>query len=127
MEQPAPKRQRRESNLVIYGHDDCTRHETAGDGEAEHQESPARLAAIAVALQNYATRRDFSPASREVLLRVHSARYLDAVSSIDVRGRLSPTLRTLRQALGAGWMGSLQAQRPGAVASRPSETRADAR
>ena len=79
---------------MIYAHDDCARHETTGDGEPEHQESPARLAAIAAALQNYDTRRDFAPASREALLRVHSARYLDAVSSIDARGRLSPTLRT---------------------------------
>ena len=94
MEQPAAKRQRRDTSLVIYGHDDCARHVTAGDGDAEHQESPARVAAIAAALQNYATRRDFSPASREALLRVHSARYLDAVSSIDARGRLSPVLRT---------------------------------
>ena len=91
---PAAKRQRRESSLVIYCHDDCARHVTASDGDAEHQESPARLAAIAAALQNYATRRDFAPASREALLRVHSARYLDAVSSIDARGRLSPVLRT---------------------------------
>ena len=90
---PAPKRQRRDTSLVIYGHDDCARHETS-DGDAEHQESPARLAAIAAALQNYATRRDFAPASREALLRVHSARYLDAVSSIETRGRLSPMLRT---------------------------------
>ena len=94
MEQPPPKRQRRDASIVIYGHDDCARHVTAGDGDAEHQESPARLAAIAAALQNYATRRDFAPASREALLRVHSARYLDAVSSIDARGRLSPMLRT---------------------------------
>lgn len=94
MEQPAPKRQRRESNLVIYCHDDCARHETTSDGEPEHQESPARLAAIAAALQNYATRRDFAPASREALLRVHSARYLDAVERIDAHGRLSPMLRT---------------------------------
>ena len=94
MEQPASKRQRRESSPVIYCHDDCARHVTTGDGEAEHQESPARLAAIAAALQNYARRRDFAPASREALLRVHSARYLDAVSSIDARGRLSPMLRT---------------------------------
>ena len=91
---PPPKRQRRDTSLVIYGHDDCARHETTSDGDAEHQESPARVAAIAAALQNYATRRDFSPASREALLRVHSARYLDAVSSIDARGRLSPVLRT---------------------------------
>ena len=94
MEQPAPKRQRRDTSLVIYCHDDCARHITTSDGEAEHQESPARVAAIAAALQNYATRRDFAPASREALLRVHSARYLDAVSSIDARGRLSPLLRT---------------------------------
>ncbi len=94
MEQPPPKRQRRDASLVIYCHDDCARHVTTRDGEAEHQESPARLAAIAEALQNYATRKDFAPASREVLLRVHSARYLDAVSSIDARGRLSPMLRT---------------------------------
>ena len=94
MEQPAPKRQRRESSLVIYCHDDCARHITTSDGDAEHQESPARLAAIAEALWNYATCRDFAPASREALLRVHSARYLDAVSSIDARGRLSPMLRT---------------------------------
>ena len=93
-EQPPPKRQRRDTSLAIYCHDDCARHETTSDGDAEHQESPARLAAIAAALQNYATRRDFAPASREALLRVHSARYLDAVSSIDARGRLSPTLRT---------------------------------
>ena len=93
-EQPPPKRQRRDASLVIYCHDDCAQHVTASDGEAEHQESPARVAAIAAALQNYATRRDFAPASREALLRVHSARYLDAVSSIDARGRLSPTLRT---------------------------------
>ena len=93
--QPPPaKRQRRDTSLVIYGHDDCARHITTSDGEAEHQESPARLAAIAAALQNYATRRDFAPASREALLRVHSARYLDAVERIDVRGRLSPMLRT---------------------------------
>ena len=93
--QPPPaKRQRRDTSLVIYCHDDCARHETTGDGDAEHQESPARLAAIAAALQNYARRRDFAPASREALLRVHSARYLDAVSSIDARGRLSPMLRT---------------------------------
>ena len=91
---PAPKRQRRESNVVIYCHDDCARHITTSDGEPEHQESPARLAAIAAALQNYDTRRDFAPADREALLRVHSARYLDAVSSIDARGRLSPMLRT---------------------------------
>ena len=91
---PAPKRQRRDTSLVIYCHDDCARHETTGDGDAEHQESPARLAAIAAALRNYATRRDFAPASREALLRVHSARYLDAVERIDVRGRLSPMLRT---------------------------------
>ena len=94
MEQPPPKRQRRESSLVIYCHDDCARHITTSDGDAEHQESPARLAAIAEALWNYATCRDFAPASREALLRVHSARYLDAVSSIDARGRLSPMLRT---------------------------------
>ena len=94
MEQPPAKRQRRESSPVIYCHDDCARHVTTGDGDAEHQESPARLAAIAAALQNYATRRDFAPASREALLRVHSARYLDAVSSIETRGRLSPMLRT---------------------------------
>ena len=63
--QPPPaKRQRRESSLVIYCHDDCARHETS-DGGAEHQESPARLAAIAAALQNYARRRDFAPADRE--------------------------------------------------------------
>ena len=93
MEQPASKRQRRDTSLVIYCHDDCARHETTGDGEPEHQESPARLAAIAAALQNYATRRDFAPASREALLRVHSARYLDAVERIDARGRLSPLLR----------------------------------
>ncbi len=93
--QPPPaKRQRRESSLVIYCHDDCARHITTSDGEAEHQESPARVAAIAAALQNYATRRDFAPASREALLRVHSARYLDAVERIDARGRLSPLLRT---------------------------------
>ena len=92
--QPPPKRQRRESSLVIYCHDDCAQHETTSDGDAEHQESPARLAAIAEALWNYATCRDFAPASREALLRVHSARYLDAVSSIDARGRLSPMLRT---------------------------------
>ena len=91
---PPPKRQRRESSPVIYCHDDCARHVTTGDGDAEHQESPARLAAIAAALQNYARRRDFAPASREALLRVHSARYLDAVSSIETRGRLSPMLRT---------------------------------
>ena len=91
---PAAKRQRRESSLVIYCHDDCARHVTAFDGDAEHQESPARVAAIAAALGNYATCQDFAPASREALLRVHSARYLDAVSSIDARGRLSPTLRT---------------------------------
>ena len=78
---PAPKRQRRESSLVIYGHDDGAEHITTSDGEAEHQESPARVAAIAAALQNYATRRDFAPADREALLRVHSARYLDAVAS----------------------------------------------
>ena len=94
MEPPPPKRQRRESSPVIYCHDDCARHVTTSDGEPEHQESPARLAAIAAVLQNYATRRDFAPASREALLRVHSARYLDAVSSIDARGRLSPMLRT---------------------------------
>ena len=94
MEQPPAKRQRRDTSLVIYCHDDCARHETTSDGEPEHQESPARVAAIAAALQHYARRRDFAPASREALLRVHSARYLDAVSSIDVRGRLSPTLRT---------------------------------
>ena len=93
-EQPPPKRQRRDASLVIYCHDDCARHVTTGDGDAEHQESPARLAAIAAALQNYARRRDFAPASREALLRVHSARYLDAVSSIETRGRLSPMLRT---------------------------------
>ena len=93
--QPPPaKRQRHDTSLVIYCHDDCARHETTSDGDAEHQESPARLAAIGAALQNYATRRDFAPASREALLRVHSARYLDAVSSIDARGRLSPMLRT---------------------------------
>ena len=91
---PAAKRQRRESSLVIYCHDDCARHVTAFDGDAEHQESPARVAAIAAALQNYARRRDFAPASREALLRVHSARYLDAVERIDARGRLSPMLRT---------------------------------
>ncbi|CAH0364825.1 unnamed protein product [Pelagomonas calceolata] len=91
---PPPKRQRRESSPVIYCHDDCARHVTTGDGDAEHQESPARLAAIAAALQTYARRRDFAPASREALLRVHSARYLDAVSSIETRGRLSPMLRT---------------------------------
>ena len=81
MEQPASKRQRRESSPVIYCHDECARHVTTGDGDAEHQESPARLAAIAEALQNYARRRDFAPASREALLRVHSARYLDAVTA----------------------------------------------
>ena len=91
---PPPKRQRRESSPVIYCHDECARHVTTGDGDAEHQESPARLAAIAAALQNYARRRDFAPASREALLRVHSARYLDAVERIDARGRLSPMLRT---------------------------------
>ena len=91
---PAPKRQRRDTSLVIYCHDDCAQHETTSDGDAGHQESPARLAAIAAALQNYARRRDFAPASREALLRVHSARYLDAVERIDVRGRLSPMLRT---------------------------------
>ena len=100
MEQPPPKRQRRESSPVIYCHDDCARHVTTGDGDAEHQESPARLAAIAAALQNYARRRDFAPASREALLRVHSARYLDAVERIDARGRLcllytSPSPRDL--------------------------------
>ncbi len=93
-EQPPPKRQRRDTSLAIYCHDDCARHETTSDGEPEHQESPARVAAIAAALQNYARRRDFAPASREALLRVHSARYLDAVERIDERGRLSPMLRT---------------------------------
>ena len=91
---PPPKRQRRDTSLVIYGHDDCARHETTSDGDAEHQESPARVAAVAAALQTYARRRDFAPASREALLRVHSARYLDAVERIDARGRLSPMLRT---------------------------------
>ena len=94
MEQPPAKRQRRDTSLVIYCHDDCAHHITTSDGDAEHQESPARLAAIAAALQNYARRRDFAPASREALLRVHSARYLDAVERIDARGRLSPVLRT---------------------------------
>ena len=93
--QPALKRQRRDAGgLVVYCHDDCALHETTSDGDDEHQESPARVAAIADALQGYATRRESEPASREALLRVHSARYLDAVERIDTRGRLSPILRT---------------------------------
>ena len=39
----AAKRQRRDTSPVIYCHDDCARHVTTGDGDAEHQESPARL------------------------------------------------------------------------------------
>jgi len=92
--QPALKRQRRDAGaLTVYRHDDCARHETASEGDGEHQESPARVAAIAGALQGYATRRDFEPAFSHALLRVHSAHYLDTLESIFWRGRLSPILR----------------------------------
>ena len=72
-QQPPAKRQRRDTSLVIYCHDDCARHITTSDGDAEHQESPARLAAIAAAAQNYATRRDLRPRAAKLITRSFGA------------------------------------------------------
>ena len=93
MEPPAQKRRRTASRLVVYRHADCDLHETT-TREGEHQESRARVAAIAEALGHHGTSADFEPAGREALLRVHTDDYLDALEGIGQRrGRLSPILK----------------------------------
>jgi acetoin utilization deacetylase AcuC-like enzyme len=71
---------------LFFSHPACLEHQTT----AGHPERPARITAIERALADrgwlgYET-REAPPASREALIAVHSAEYVDAVRSTSARG-----------------------------------------
>jgi acetoin utilization deacetylase AcuC-like enzyme len=71
---------------LYFSHPACLEHETPGG----HPERPARITAVESSLAERAWLgyevREAPPASREMLVAVHSAEYVDAVRSMSERG-----------------------------------------
>lgn len=87
--------------VVVYHHGDCEQHQTTLEGEdVPHQECALRVTSVISGLRSWAQPRSvvfesqFSRASEEQLLRVHSARYLqtlrDAAANAAATGEPRP-------------------------------------
>ena len=84
--------------LTVYAHPDCAGHDTYNAAKKlEHQENATRVDEVRERLERLpgvAFCGNFTPASDEALLRVHSAAYLQVLSSIDddfASGKLEQT------------------------------------
>jgi acetoin utilization deacetylase AcuC-like enzyme len=79
---------------VYFTHPACLEHETP----VGHPERPARITAIESSLAERGwlgyKLRQATPATREMLVAVHSAEYVDAVRSMSDRGEAPLTKRT---------------------------------